>query len=348
MWKFWSLTLPSLPDAHASVGLIAVTPVRPLRSTLVREHAFLTVVPSRQGARTTLHLFPFQWAMKFAVGLGSKTLPTTQTSSGDVADTASGSRRQLLALGSHALFCVGKATVCQFVPSKCSKSRLKKSCDDSVKPTAHRSSGPDPPMAFRSPVDPAGMLAPWAMAHASPSQCSISGSLSWLPPPVTPSAVFPTAQALPELSSSTSARLACVPAGLGALTRVKPDPSQCSTSGLARALAFMNVPTAHPSVALVTDTPENELSVTWCIWGLTLGTTCQIPPVAAPALPAAAATSKLAATPKPSNREITAVSFESRSGTIGPGTAGTAPAGYQFTAIAVMNMTGLDSDHVRW
>jgi hypothetical protein len=42
-------------------------------------------------------------------------------------------------------------------------------------PTAHRSAGPDPPMAVSVPVSPAGRAGVLATDHAVPFQCSING-----------------------------------------------------------------------------------------------------------------------------------------------------------------------------
>src|SRR5689334_505124 len=121
MWKFWPLTSPSLPEAQALLPLIATTPVSWFRSLVAPEH-LVTCCPVRQGAGTTLHAVPFQCAAKFAVGFGSRTEPTTHTSSGEVADTALGSRKQSDAFGSQAAVWVGKEACCQLVPSKCSNS----------------------------------------------------------------------------------------------------------------------------------------------------------------------------------------------------------------------------------
>ena len=49
MWKFWPLTLPSLPAAHALLLLIATTPVSWFRSLVAPEHV-VTCCPVRQGA----------------------------------------------------------------------------------------------------------------------------------------------------------------------------------------------------------------------------------------------------------------------------------------------------------
>src|SRR6516165_191708 len=115
MWKFWPLTLPSLPAAHALLLLIATTPVSWFRSLVAPEHV-VTCCPVRQGAGTTLHPVPSQCATKFTVGFGSSTEPTTQTLSGEVADTALGSRKQSAAFGSQAAVWVGRqpaASLCR-------------------------------------------------------------------------------------------------------------------------------------------------------------------------------------------------------------------------------------------
>jgi hypothetical protein len=74
------------------------------------------------------------------------------------------------------------------------------------------------------------------------------------------------------------------------------------------AFLSMNWPAAHPSVAVATDTLANELFVTWFACGFMLGTTCQMLPAVAPALPATATASMLAVTPMPRNRAITTIS----------------------------------------
>src|SRR6516164_9347900 len=112
MWKFWPLTLPSLPEAQALLLAIATTPVSWFRSLVAPEH-LVTFCPVRQGAGTTLHPVPSQCATKFAVGFGSSTEPTTQTSAGEVAETDLGSRKQSAAFGSHAEVWAGKAACCQ-------------------------------------------------------------------------------------------------------------------------------------------------------------------------------------------------------------------------------------------
>src|SRR5215469_9557602 len=231
MWKFMSLTLPSLPEAHASLPDSAVTPVSSFRLMLLPEQAD-TFVPSKHGAGTMRQVVPSQWAVKFAVAFGSATVPTTHTSFAAVAVTALGSMKQSAALGSQAWICVGKGTIFQAVPSKCSKSTLSWVASAlSWKPAAHRSSGPVPPTADRSPVAPAGRLGPLTIDQRVPFQCSIRGWSSMLPSPALPFPLVPTAQASAWLSSSTPARPACLPGGVGAATREKADPSQCSTSG---------------------------------------------------------------------------------------------------------------------
>src|SRR6516164_10777860 len=66
MWKVMSLTLPSLPEAHASLPDSAVTPVSSFRLMLLPEHAD-PFLPSRQGDGTTLQVVPFQCATKLGV-----------------------------------------------------------------------------------------------------------------------------------------------------------------------------------------------------------------------------------------------------------------------------------------
>src|SRR5581483_1721884 len=75
-----SLTLPSLPEAHASLPDSAVTPVSSFRLMLLPEHV-LVFVPSRHGVETTLQAVPFQWAAKLAARLGRAPLERPGTGS---------------------------------------------------------------------------------------------------------------------------------------------------------------------------------------------------------------------------------------------------------------------------
>ena len=69
MWKFMSLTLPSLPEAHASLPDSVVTPVGSFRLMLLPGQAD-TFLTSKHGGGTTLQVVPSQRAVKLAVRFG--------------------------------------------------------------------------------------------------------------------------------------------------------------------------------------------------------------------------------------------------------------------------------------
>src|SRR5580692_10949637 len=132
-----------------------------------------------------------------------------------------------------------------------------------------------------------------------PFQCSIRVSPAGVA--VTPPLkLVPTAQALPGLRSSTALNRACCPAGCGTGTRVRVLPDRCSASGWSRAFWSMKVPTAHASPGPVADTLASVLLVGFGAMpcGLTVGSTFQIEPVAAPPGPATVAAASAWGAPK--------------------------------------------------
>src|SRR5215831_12804799 len=166
MRKLAPLALYSYPDAQALVGLRVVTPV---------SWSSAPDPSCRAGAGTICHCEPFQWAARLTVGLGCAMLPTTHTSFGEEADTPAAVKKQSVRAVLHAL-CAENGTIVQLVPLKCSNSgsMVAPLVGTSV-PTAHRSAGPDPPMAVSVPVSPGGRAGMPAMDQAVPFQCSITG-----------------------------------------------------------------------------------------------------------------------------------------------------------------------------
>src|SRR5579863_5808549 len=230
------------------------------------------------GVGTIDHAVPFQCADRF-FELSVSSWPTAHTSLGLMAvmplanwDDPRG---------------VGEAAAVQVVPFQCSNnSEIVLAPLLLSQPAAHRSLGPVPEMAVSTSVSPGMPVAGFGLGtidHLVPFQCSIRVSPAGVA--VTPPLkLVPTAQALPGLRSSTAFSRACCPAGCGTGTRVQVLPDRCSASGWSRALVSMKVPTAHASPGPVADTLLSVLLVGFGAMpcGLTVASTFQIEPAAAP------------------------------------------------------------------
>src|ERR1700722_16685448 len=235
------------------------------------------------GVGTIDHAVPFQCAARF-FELSVSSWPTAHTLSGLIAvmplancDDRSG---------------VGEVAVVQVVPFQCSNSHWIVGVASLLsQPAAHRSPGPVPEMAVSTSVSPGMPVAGFGLGTIDqlvPFQCSIRVSPPGRAPPP-PLKRVPPAQALPGLRSSTAFSRACCPAGCGTVTRVQVLPDRCSASGWSRACWSWKVPPAHASPGPVADTLASVLLVGSgaMACGLTVASTFQIEPAAAPPGPAA-------------------------------------------------------------
>src|SRR5215469_3992326 len=230
-------------------------------------------------------------------------VPTAHTSVGDSAASA------VTSTGSSEKLPAGPGTVCQLVPSKCSKNVLSPAGGGAprfIEPAAHTSLGPVPATALSVSAELPGVL---AICQRVPSQCStrlpdgelVSGATS---------PMNPTAQASLELRSATACGEACWVAGWAIATCCQLVPFHRSASarlttsrgppcGLGTVVT--RLPTAQPSLALVSDTPNNALCVLAVACGPTVGATRQMPPAASRAGPSCPADpGRTAGAPAPS------------------------------------------------
>src|SRR5215469_6720370 len=263
----------STPEAHTSLAPIAVTPVGTSSCD--------TLLP-RLGVGTMVQVWPFQCAAMFKLPGKPKPsgfwVPTAHTSLGDRAAspvTPTGSSEKLPA---------GPGTVCQLVPSKCSKNALSPAGGGAprfIEPATHTSSGLVPATAVSVSAELPGVL---AICQWVPFQCSTRPPDGELVSGAT-SPRNPTAQASVEPRSATPCSRTCRVAGWAIATCCQLVPFHRSASarlttsrgppcGLGTVVT--RLPTAHPSLALVSDTPNNALCVLAAACGLTVGATCQI------------------------------------------------------------------------
>src|SRR5262249_30546530 len=151
----------STPEAHTSLARMAVTPVG--------TSACDTLLP-RLGVGTTVQVLPSHCGAMFKRPGSPNTLgfwvPTAHTSLGDSAASA------VTSTGSSEKLPAGPGTVCQLVPSKCSKNVLSPAGGGAprfIEPATHTSPGPVPATALSVSPELPGVL---ASSQCGPSQCS--------------------------------------------------------------------------------------------------------------------------------------------------------------------------------